>query len=353
MERLETMSEKGFDDHDECTIEEEEQERLMLVELPPKKSEQEKIIYGVDADTGGQTSVFLHLRSALCLLWTIVQFLMALVGVYHLSSLNILIRSGGHESVDDHVDKKHNTLSIINHNNYEYCHSNNIVMSRGDGYGHDPGQDKRTYSISPQTFQALDSSHDTICDSVNDTMHAIAAGGRHWINVTHENLSSLEKEKLPSYFVPATCNLPAFTAPQLCDIMDEYSYVITIGDSLTRHLRQAFFMAMLDNLIDGGMVIPDGSVNQDQFYSCRCDGQFSENLSCRSLGGLFGNLVNPREYHVCSHLPIDTDRFQFSQGWNDAVFETLCKQGDIASNNENGFARAFGGDGGMCECQVK
>ena len=70
MERLETMSEKGFDDHDECTIEEEEQERLMLVELHPKKSEHEKIIDGVDADTGGQTSVFLHLRGALCLLWT-------------------------------------------------------------------------------------------------------------------------------------------------------------------------------------------------------------------------------------------------------------------------------------------
>ena len=119
--------------------------------------------------------------------------------------------------------------------------------------------------------------------------------------------------------------------------MNEYSYVITIGDSLTRHLRQAFFMAMLDNLIDGGMVIPDGSVNHDQFYSCRCDGQFSEILSCRSLGGLFGNLVNPREYHVCSHLPIDTDCFQFSQGWNDAVFDALCKQGDIASNNNNTF----------------
>ena len=206
-------------------------------------------------------------------------------------------------------------------------------MSHGDGNGHDPGQDKRPYSISPQTFHALELSHDTICDSVNDTMHAIAAGSRHWINVTHENLSSLEKEKLPSYFVPATCNLPAFTAPQLCDIMNQYSYVITIGDSLTRHLRQAFFMSMLDNLIDGGMVIPDGSVSQDQFYSCRCDGQFSENLSCRSLGGLFGNLVNPREYHICSHLPIDTDRFQFSQYWNDAVFDALCKQGDIASNN--------------------
>ena len=57
--------------------------------------------------------------------------------------------------LDDHVDKKHNTLSIINHNNYEYCHSNNIVMSRGDGYGNDPGQDKRTYSISHQTFPSV------------------------------------------------------------------------------------------------------------------------------------------------------------------------------------------------------
>jgi hypothetical protein len=88
------MSEKCFDDDDECTIEEEEQERLMLVELPPTKAEQGKIIDGVD-NTGGQTSVFLHLRSALCLLWTIVQFLMALVGVYHLSSLIISNRSRG------------------------------------------------------------------------------------------------------------------------------------------------------------------------------------------------------------------------------------------------------------------
>ena len=70
-------------------------------------------------------------------------------------------------------------------------------MSRGDGYGHDPGQDKRTYSISPQTFQALDSSHDTICDSVNDTMiNAIAAGGRHWINVTNENFIIVGKRKI-------------------------------------------------------------------------------------------------------------------------------------------------------------
>jgi hypothetical protein len=87
------MSE-NIDDDDECTIEEEEQERLMLVELPPKKSKQGKIIDGVD-DTGGQTSGCLHLRSALCLLWTIVQFLMALVGVYHLSSLIISNRSRG------------------------------------------------------------------------------------------------------------------------------------------------------------------------------------------------------------------------------------------------------------------
>jgi len=54
--------------------------------------------------------------------------------------------------------------------------------------------------------QALDSSHDTICDSVNDTINAIAAGGRHWINVTNENLFSLEKEKNAFLFVPATCN---------------------------------------------------------------------------------------------------------------------------------------------------
>lgn len=84
-------------------------------------------------------------------------------------------------------------------------------------------------------------------------------------------------------------------------------------------------MALLDNLIDGAMVQPNGHVNPDEFYGCRCDGQFSEHVACRSLGGVFRDLVNPRDYHICSHLPIDKDRFHFSQYWNDDGAQTLCK----------------------------
>ena len=159
----------------------------------------------------------------------------------------------------------------INYQNYEYCHTSNFVRDRGDSYSSRITQEYQPYSILPQTFQAL-SSHATICDSVYDTMHAISAGRRHWINVTHQALSSMERERVPSYFIPAHCNLPPLTAWQLCDFMNQYSHIITIGDSLTRHLRAAFFMALLDNLIDGGMVQPDGHVNPDEFYGCRCDG---------------------------------------------------------------------------------
>jgi hypothetical protein len=82
---------------------------------------------------------------------------------------------------------------------------------------------------------------------------------------------SVKQEKIPSYFVPAHCNLLALPAHQLCDYMNQYSHIITIGDSLlTRLLDQAFFMAMLYNRPH------------------------------------FGDLVNPRDYLVCSHLPTDT-----------------------------------------------
>lgn len=103
------------------------------------------------------------------------------------------------------------------------------------------------------------------------------------------------------------------------------SHYKTMGDSLTRHLRQAFFMASLDNLIDCWMVHPDGSVKPDEFDRFRCNGSISEHIACRSLWGVFGDLANPRVYHKCSHLPIDKDRFHFSDSWNDNAAQNLCK----------------------------
>lgn len=209
----------------------------------------------------------------------------------------------------------------------EYCQMNNIVKDRGDDVNKAASTvNIRPYSISQQTFQALESSHESICESVNDTMHAIAAGKRRWLLDTTRKVlpNSLERETIPSYFVPANCNLPPLPGRQLCDVMNQYSHIITIGDSLTRHLRQAFFMALMGNMIIGGMVQPNNNVNPDQFYECRCDGQFSEHVACRSLGGVFGNLVDPRDYHVCSHLPIDKERFHFSQDWDDTVALSRC-----------------------------
>lgn len=133
----------------------------------------------------------------------------------------------------------------------------------------------------------------------------------------------------PSFFVPANCDLPPLSTHQVCAVMSSYTHVVTIGDSMTRHLRQGFYIALTNNFVGGGMVFPAHrrQVAPSDFYSCQCDGQFSEHHNCRTFRADFSDMYNPSEIMACSHLPYD-ERFRFSGQWKDRIMEKKCRNPD-------------------------
>jgi hypothetical protein len=189
---------------------------------------------------------------------------------------------------------------------WHHCQKQNLVLDRKDnlGTGH---KAERPYSVTNLTF--ANNLNGQECSSLNATLLAIQNGSRRWMNASHQTLPPLEQEEFPSYFVPSRCDLPYLSAPQLCAVLNKFSHIITIGDSLTRHFRQALFIALKRDLVLGGIesTVKSGPNNP---YQCRCDGQFSEHKICRQNNGFFTSMM-PRDLELCSHLP-EGEAFQFS-----------------------------------------
>jgi hypothetical protein len=78
---------------------------------------------------------------------------------------------------------------------------------------------------------------------------------------------------------PLPCRLSWFTKIDVCSLLSRYSFVWLNGDSLTRHVRQAFHMILKEDLKYGGF---PSSVTGKILEQCVCDGLFSENKLCRS-----------------------------------------------------------------------
>jgi hypothetical protein len=193
---------------------------------------------------------------------------------------------------------------------YNYCSSSNDVLDRGDNYG-TSHEKKRPYSITNYTFATFHNHN--VCSNLSETLHAIKYGTRKWINESISNLTSLEREEFQSYFVPDQCDIPYLSAHDACSIMGHYSHVLTVGDSLTRHLRQALLITLRRDLILGGIETLNKH-REDNPFDCRCDGQFSEHAHCRQNDNLF-NVMTPRDLNLCSKLP-DQDQFYFNDEIN-------------------------------------
>jgi hypothetical protein len=193
---------------------------------------------------------------------------------------------------------------------YKYCVANNEVLDRGDNYG-TVHESRLPYSISNYTFSTFHNK--SICSSLPETLQAIKYGTRKWIDPTKQYAPSLVREKFQSYFVPDQCDLPYLSAQEACSIMSQFSHVFTIGDSFTRHLRQALLITLRRDLILGGIEALDKH-RENNPYDCRCDGQFSEHAHCRQNDHFFDEMT-PRDLNLCSELP-DKDQFQFNFEWN-------------------------------------
>ncbi len=95
------------------------------------------------------------------------------------------------------------------------------------------------------------------------------------------------QESLQSAEETRSCTLPWLTPKDVCKIFGHYSGVFWSGDSLTRHMLQAFYIILRDNM-ENGWKYPASfkgwaSENGRLETKCTCDGQFSENKVCRQL----------------------------------------------------------------------
>ena len=201
----------------------------------------------------------------------------------------------------------------------EYCdnNNNNIVMKNsGDALRYkkmNTTQPTQPFSIIPETFYRH---HHRDCETLDETLAAIRDGKRQRLRGEQHHQQEEENNEIPSYFIPAGCNVPPLRAHDICKIFSQYSDIALDGDSIGRHIRQGVMMAMREDLILGAIE----SNKIDPYNDCRCDGQFSEALDCRQNDGLFHNFT-PRQLGICSFLSQD-EQFRFPalyQGFSEGI----------------------------------
>lgn len=197
--------------------------------------------------------------------------------------------------------------SIVSDEEFSYCQDHNLVLARSDMHMGVTTVRTRPYTITAKSFQNF---HEQPCSNIPDLMKALRLGTRSWIKPEMQNMPSLVREQEQSYFVPHGCDISPLSHRQICDILNQYSHVLLLGNSLTRQLRQALFMAIRNDYIHGAILsnITSGSSEVNPYHSCRCDGQFSEHAVCRQNNQLFWDMT-PRQLHVCPFLEDDTMPF--------------------------------------------
>lgn len=106
------------------------------------------------------------------------------------------------------------------------------------------------------------------CTDLSQLIDSMQSGKRIFINQNE------------SYFRPKSCNFRWFDASQACEIFSRYALMAYRGDSLARHMTQATFMILADDVKYAGraMDIHNAAINN----TCVCDGQFSEHRFCKT-----------------------------------------------------------------------
>ena len=195
---------------------------------------------------------------------------------------------------------------FVSDDDVSYCNSHNMILDRADGYAltrNRPVKLIRTwapYTITPFTFQKF---HPTSCSNMTDLTQALRYGTRKWIKPEVTDKPALEREREQSYFVPNGCDIGPLSSRRICDILNKYSHVMLVGNSMIRHLRQGMLMAIRKDFVLGAQLsdFTSGGPRVNPYSSCRCDGQFSEHKVCRKLNSLFWK-TTPRQLHICSFL---------------------------------------------------
>ena len=179
----------------------------------------------------------------------------------------------------------------------------NAVRNRADGE-YSTGEQMRPWSLTEASFHQPSPP----CRQPQQLLSAVANGQRRPLPgyelppppaVQPGEVKRADVEWARSYFVPAGCSLRWLAGEDVCSLLNGFSHVQLIGDSHLRHILQAVFLLLTEELQFGAL--PRLSLQPGLYDSCRCDGQFSETEVCRSYEGdhMF-QLRDPRPYGVCT-----------------------------------------------------
>ena len=175
----------------------------------------------------------------------------------------LLTREQGNQSLQ--LNHMHNEVEIlasivtpdkiISKSDFEFCSKveNNIVLPRNKTWRSSGNKDvNRPLSW---TAKAMTTHHgiNKICASSDDVLRAIQFGSRRWDDLGLENAASVQKELHQSYFVPDQCDVPAMTSFEMCQTLSRFQHVVTLGDSLLRHLHQGLFIGLRGDYVSGGI----------------------------------------------------------------------------------------------------
>lgn len=186
------------------------------------------------------------------------------------------------------------------------------VLIRGDGIG--ATSPNLHWSLSRLSFEQ---ENQPPCNSTEALLHALASGRRVWLNPAMEGLPKTIENGFQlaieqSRFVPNGCSIPYMSANRACSILSKFSHIVTIGDSLMRHLKMGLAMILSENFYHGGL--PHGGTPTAVYSNCTCDGQFSEHAICR-VGSV--EFHDPRALGVCSTV----QPFFIQNGYRGGIFQ--------------------------------
>ena len=176
----------------------------------------------------------------------------------------------------------------------EYCRHNNFMPQAGEAEIKRNMNNSFPFSIQKEDFQSY---HSRPCETVQELLGAIRDGRRRWpSHIEAQNLSLLEREKIPSSFVPHGCDIPFFSPKSICQVLNRFSHVVMQGDSLSRHTHGGLLMGLRNDLIQGSLISSESSL-----FKCQCDAQFSEHDMCRTHDGLYYRF-RPYQLGLCPHI---------------------------------------------------
>lgn len=198
------------------------------------------------------------------------------------------------------------------------CDAYNFVADRHDTVGLTFSAERK-WTLSAEAYYSNDDM--PFCDSVPSLLNSLRLGTRRFVDPNADQ-NYFDLQPPASVFVPHGCRYAWFSPLQCCELLEQFSRILFVGDSLVRHMLLASHIIVSGNFEYGGLPAMSTKVLYDD---CRCDGQFSEHAWCRVMPDFDDN----RKVGLCNSKT--TFQFKFVSVWQPVgrgSFGVMCRADD-------------------------